>query len=246
MNTRKLNNPPIIQVIVAIQLKDMFISQEDITNFYENTAIKKMYPKKEEIKSVLFELGETPKISNQVTEIYNFSKESNLERIQVGQGKVIFVDENKYEKFEIFINKLKKIVDCIKKYYKKELFISELGLRYVNEFKMSIENRKKYFKIDSQLNINDKNNEEFALLKNCMHIVNIDSVSDDNISATVKVLFKNNNNNSSNIVFDIEARSKRNISNEVDFDEELAMLRNFKNEIFYSNFSSIDEIKDFQ
>ena len=244
MDRKRLKNPPISQVIVAVQLTDIFTSKDDIDTFYNNSYLRKQYPKKEEIKSVVFELSDTPKVSDNVTEIYDLTNESNTEQIQIGQGKIIFVDRNKYTKFDTFINKFIKILDEVKKAYKdKEIIINSIGLRYVNNFNLPLEICKNNFMISLNININDNETNNYARIKNYMSMINVNSSEHENIFANIKTLFKLDSKNLINIVFDIDTIAIN--TQKSKFKDIIIQLKNFENDIFFNNFKNIYEIKEF-
>lgn len=243
MNKReRLNNPPINQVIIAVELKDIFTKKDDIDTFYEKFSLKKQYSKKQEIKSVTFEMGESPKVINDISQIYNLSNEANTEQIQIGKSKLLFVDKNKYTKFDVFFNKFSKILDDTKRIFGQEICIKTIGLRYINIFDFSSETCQNHFSIMPNIETMCDNG-NYGLIKNYMSVINLVSSKNENISANVKTMFKLKSNNLLNIVFDIDTKI---INVNTNYKDEILKLKEFENNIFFSNFKDIYNIKEFQ
>ncbi len=236
-----LNKPPIDQVIIAVEIPDLFTNKDDIDLFKEKFSLKKQYSNMQEIKSISFEIGETPKIINEVSEIYDFSNDAKTEQLQIGQSKLLFIDRNKYTKFDNFISKFDKILDDTHKIFKRDVNIKTIGLRYINIFDFNDETYKNHFKIKTDIGIKEEDI-QFGLLNNFMSVFNIQSSINVNIYANIKTFFKLQNNNLFNIVFDIDTK-RENVSN---YKQDIIELKNFENEIFFNNFIDIETIKEFQ
>ncbi len=243
---KKLDNPPIDKVIVAIQLNDFIVNEDEIEELSKCSYFKKSYQKINKINAVSFVLGESNKITNNIEAVHVFSNTDETVELQISNGKILFLDGNKYTTYENFINKFYKAFDEIKKFKKKDFEITKIGLRYINIFSFSYEDYNRYFKIKPQITVVNEEKKDYALIKNYMSVFNIEAPDNDKLLANVKAMFKISSNKNVNIVFDIDTTLEDKINSEKNLQEKLIKLKDFKNDIFYSHFNDIYNIKEFK
>ena len=242
----KLNKPPIKSVIIGISCDGLFKNSEEIKCFYNNSKLKEMFKENQEVNNVLVQMGDEPKFVKNTLWGYVFVNDDKKEQIHIELNKLMFIDSNDYTTFNDFFKKFQIILSEIFKYKKCNLCVSDIGLRYVNEFLFSKEKLEQRFLIKQILNLKDEN--IFGKSLNSLFINNIQSTANNNMYAVVKTIMDEANAVSSKIVFDIDTHLNLpyTIDNIERFKNDLLKLKDFKNQIFFSNFKDIKSIEEFQ
>jgi len=247
MTRRKLNNPPIKEVIIGLSIDGLFSSLEDITLFCDNFSLKEKYVNKEEIQSVTFEVGEEPKIiQNTASGIVIFTANDD-ETIHIQPNNIMFTDKTKYESFEIFFEKFALIATNIREIFNKKIEVSDIGLRYVNNFSIPMEKLLESFKIAPTISC-EEDRDVFAGIANYLSVTNIVSTFDNSLQASIKTAFRALDINNLNIIFDIDTHITEPFTVDAvdDLKNKLSQLKDFKNKIFFSNFINAYDMEEFK
>lgn len=244
---KQLGNPPIKEVIIGLLLDGLFVNKDEIQAFYDNFSLKNKYVKQESITSVSFEIGNEPKIAQNIADGIVLKTEAEDEIIQIEPNKIMFIDRNKYIGFNNFFNKFEAIIANISKMYNQEIEIADIGLRYINNFNFLIDDIDKHFIIHPTLNTNTEKC-PYALKNNYLSVASIISTVNPQMFATVKTLFQIANPVTLNITFDIDTHINKTykLNDLGGVKSKVLELKCFKNQIFFSNFNDIYNIEEFK
>ena len=242
---KKLNNPPIKEVIMGVACEGLFKTFEDIKSFVESISISSDYPVMDETHSIMFDIGFSPIVRQSNSIGYRLSTKNESEEIHLELNKIMFMDKNKYDSFETFWRKFEYVLSKIFEYKSNNIEVQDLGLRYVNQFLFSNEQLSKRFYLKQSFGSNE-GEKPFKLL-NSLYISQIQSVNDKNVFGVIKHISQPDNEVSTNVVFDIDTHMNKiiNIENIDSLKNELLKLKEFKNTIFFSNFDDASTIKEF-
>ena len=247
---KKLDKPPIKEVILGIAFENLFNTPKDIEDFYEQSAIKSKFITKEDVKEVKFEISEKPKISQDIISGCILTSADKHETINIVSNTVMFSDKSQYVSYENFITKFNNIMENILLYCSKPLTIKEIGLRYINNFNLNSQKLESEFKIVPTLNLINPNDQTslYAAMSNSLSMVNIQSAIYPNMFATVKTVYKAHNPLLLNITFDIDTHDTTTytISSKEELNEKIILLKEFKNMIFFSNFEDAYKMEEFK
>lgn len=247
---KQLDKAPIDEVIIGFFAEKIFESHNEIQEFYNKTSIKDRFINKESIKSVTFQIGEEPKIAQDIEPGIVLSDKEKKEQLHIETNRIMFVDRNTYKSYDYFMNKFSQILSDIIKYTSK-IKIIEFGLRYVNTFSLHPNQIGRDFLIEPTirlLNSNEQSSYTYATLNNYLSLSNIQSTKNNNIYGTVKTLFKAENSNKIDIIFDIDTHlAKTSIIENVDeFNHNILDLKDLKNQIFFNNFNDAYSMEEFK
>lgn len=242
---KKLNNPPIKQVIVGMLFENIFKSFDKIVPFYENSDLKNIFPKKEITQTIAIQMNNAPQLTQDVSDVLKLSND-NLEELYIESNRLLYIDRHEYINYNAFIDKFFEILNCFFVSFVKEFKIKELGLRYINFFNISQEKLGKTFYICPGINLSKKTNESdfYALMRNHLLVSNIISTENPNMSAVIKNVFNPiNSAGMLDVLFDIDTnlRKEYTLNSTEDLKLELSKLKEFKNQIFFSNFKNAYE-----
>ncbi|MDR1196588.1 MAG: TIGR04255 family protein [Endomicrobium sp.] len=127
----KLKNPPIKETVIGIGINNYFSGDLKDTSLYDE--IVKIYPKTSPNYNTGITIidGKIQKTDNDICG-YCFQSEDNRESVFIDNNRIAFSDRSKYESFEVFFNKFKKVSEIIghKKPIEK---CSQIALKYVNQ-----------------------------------------------------------------------------------------------------------------
>jgi len=243
---KKLNNPPIKQVIVGMLFENIFKSFDEIVPFYENSDLKNIFPKKEIIQTMAIQMNNAPKLTQDILSGLKLSNDNSKE-LYVEQNRLLYIDGYKYNNYSTFIDKFYEILNCFFGSFVKEFKIKELALRYINSFNLSEEELGETFYIYPEINLSkklpDKDN-FYALMRNHLLVSNIISTENPNMSAVIKNVFNPiNSAGMLNVLFDIDTNLRKEYTlNSIEgLKLEFSKLKEFKNQIFFSNFENAYE-----
>lgn len=248
---RKLNNPPIKEVIIGMAIEGLFDTPESIENFYNQSNLKDRFSNKEILKAVKFEITEKPKILQDISPGFIFTDIDKTEAVTIELNTIRYSDKSKYISYENFIQKFDKIVDSLLQYSANSISIKEIGLRYINQFKLDSNKIGNEFVMKPTIELSSGTEEQktlYAGMNNYLSVANIRSMQNINVFATVKTVYRALNPMLIDITFDIDTHDTTSytISNNEELKEKVFNLKNFKNLIFFSNFKKPYEMKEFQ
>ncbi|MDR3113100.1 MAG: TIGR04255 family protein [Endomicrobium sp.] len=220
-----LLTPPIKNVIVAAAVK---LDIKDISNSSMHEELKEFYPKISPRKSgkiMLSDSGITT--SREELDGYVFTSADNNKNAYIELRRIAFDNRNKYTNFDDFSKEYVNILKIMQKHINNFSISGLLALRYINEFSLS-KKEKNLFKIaltsasDTQYFF-----DAYFRIKN----------TSKNINSFVQALCRENiNNDSIQIIFDIDSRAKCNDMQNIM--QDLTDLREEKNRIFFNNVDS--------
>lgn len=242
----KLENPPIKQVILGLELNGLFSSNENLDVFNNNFGLKDYYynPKKFDLYTVNF--IDKPEISQNTLEGIEYKSKDGCQFIHMEANRLIYSDSNKYKDFESFYSKFCLVLNEIIKEFTGDVEVLGIHLRYINDFSLGIDKIQEKFRILPTINcINE--NENFAKIKNHISIYNLVADSNINMEANVKTVLRLLEKDKLNVIFDIDTYYKDNfkLSDTQKLGNLIQELKEFKNDIFFNNFTNITKIEEF-
>ncbi|MDR2427404.1 MAG: TIGR04255 family protein [Endomicrobium sp.] len=127
----KLKNPPIKETVIGIGINNYFSGDLKNTPLYNELV--KIYPKTIPTYNTDISIVDG-KIQNTNNDIcgYCFQSEEGKESTFVAYNRIAFVDRNRYESFDIFFNKFKKIFNLIQE-SKPVKKCTQIVLKHVNQ-----------------------------------------------------------------------------------------------------------------
>ena len=243
---KKLDNAPIKQVVLGLELNGLFSSNDAIHAFENIFPYKDSYNKRKRLNSVTVDFSEGPKILKNSLEALEIISADECQVIHIEANKIFYTDLNKYIDFDTFYNKFCPVLDEVIKHFGGETDVMGVGLRYVNNFKVPINEVNKKFKILPTINFKCEN-ETYAKILNYFTITNIVADFNPSIEANIKTAFRALKLNKLEILFDIDTyyEDKFKLKDINELKNNIMELKEFKNHIFFDNFVDIDNMEEF-
>ncbi len=243
---RKLDNPPIKDVVLAITFDSLF-DENNTVNLYANEVQNKTgFNKVNTMGS--FQVHIDAKTGMQeVKSIENAFLQSRDKKqsFSIELNKLWYSDKSKYKNFDNFYRKIDKIYSMLN--VNKNFEVREIGLKYVNSFCLPLNLLDRHFEILPIFNNQSKDGNYYSLVKKYSNNINVVSSKFEKVGAYVSIYYTATLNADIKIDFIIDTyyKSLGEVKTFSEIYQKCSILREFKNEIFYGNIFHIDEIKEF-